>query len=55
MIKPLLDLGSLHSELSDLHLFLFAVLLALGCGESPLGFYRMLLDQIQMSVELLFM
>jgi hypothetical protein len=55
MIKPLLNLVSLHPELSDLHLFLFAVLLALGLCESLLGFPHMLLDQIQMSVELLFM
>jgi hypothetical protein len=55
MVKPLLDLRSLHPELSDLHLFLFAVLLTLGRSESLLGFPHMLLDQIQMSVELFFM
>ena len=55
MVKPLLDLRSLHPELSDLHLFLFAVLLTLGRSESLLGFLHMLLDQIQMSVELFFM
>jgi len=55
MIKPLLNLGSLHPELSDLHLFLFAVLLTLGRSESLLGLPHKLLDQIQMSAELLFM